>query len=60
MDEKREQLQWLLDNIDNFEIVGIYPNGENGEPTLLITFDYWKTAESSPFEINDCSSIVFE
>lgn len=57
--DKKEQLQWLLDNVDRIHISEIYPNGIDGTPTLLIEFDDWETAEASPFERKDCC-FIFE
>lgn len=55
----REQLQWLLDNLNKIQIKEIYPDGDNGTPTLLIEFDNWDIAYTSPFKIED-NCIMFE
>lgn len=58
MDNKRQQLQWLLDNADDIEIKGVYPD-DNANPTLLIIIKDWDKAEESGFEEFD-SCIMFE
>lgn len=57
--DKKEQLQWLLDNADKIEIMDIYPDGQDGTPTLLIKFANWDVAEMSPFK-EGVACIIFE
>ena len=57
--DKKNQLQWLLNNADKLEICGIHPDGYTGTPTLLIEFRNWEEAEKSPFESRN-SCLMFE
>lgn len=57
--DKKEQLQWIIDNINKIEITKIYTGGYTGTPTLLLEIDSYELAESSPFSIDD-SCIMFE
>jgi len=59
MPDKKEQLKWLLNNVDKVEIGSVYYDGVSGNPTLLIEFQNWDLAELSPFETDYCC-IVFE
>lgn len=56
---KRQQLDWLINNINDIEIIAIHPNGHTGKPTLLIEISNWDKAKLSQFEIEN-SCIIFE
>lgn len=59
MGEKEKQLQWLVENMKNIEIIGIYPGSHIGTPTILIEIKNWDVAETSGINILD-SCILLE
>lgn len=50
---KKQQLQWLLDNIDNIEIDGIYHDEMDGHPIMLIDLKDFNLIEKAGFKIKN-------